>query len=82
VNVQLTLSAPLAGSLNIDTFNNVTSTYNATTGLWQINNASIININRLLKNVVFQPAANYNSNFNIAVSVTIVFHHPSTKRFI
>jgi hypothetical protein len=68
VTVTLTLSDSGAGSLSSTTSGSVTSTYNAVTGVWTASGA-IADVNALLANVTFSPAANYNSNFTIATSV-------------
>ena len=69
VTATLTLSNVAAGSLNTGTSGAVTSTYNAGTGLWTASGA-IANVNTLLAGLTFTPAANFNSNFTIATSVS------------
>jgi hypothetical protein len=74
VTVTLTLSDPGAGSLSTATASSgfsgsVTSTYNASTGVWTASGA-VGNVNTLLNDVTFTPSANYNSNFTIATSVS------------
>jgi hypothetical protein len=68
VTARLTLADPAAGSLTTDTSGLVTSTYAASTGIWQASGA-IADVNALLANLTFVPAANYHSNFTIATSV-------------
>ncbi len=65
----LTLSDPSAGSLNTGTSNAVTSTYNASTGVWSASGA-IADVNTLLAALTFTPAQDYNTNFTIATSVS------------
>ncbi|BAY25930.1 hypothetical protein NIES2100_57400 [Calothrix sp. NIES-2100] len=65
----LTLSNPAAGSFNIATSGTVTSTYNAATGVWTASGATA-NVNALLAGLTFTPAANFNSNFTIATSIS------------
>jgi Ca2+-binding RTX toxin-like protein len=69
VTVTLTLSNTAAGSLNTATSGVVTSSYNATTGVWSASGA-VANVNTLLAGVTFNPAANFNGNFTIATSVS------------
>ena len=69
VTATLTLSNTAAGSLNTGTSGAVTSTYNAGTGVWTASGA-IANVNALLAGLTFTPAANFNSNFTIATSVS------------
>ncbi|MDD2864503.1 MAG: type I secretion C-terminal target domain-containing protein, partial [Methylococcales bacterium] len=69
VTATLTLSNPAAGSLNITTSNAVTSTYNATTGVWSASGA-VTDVNTLLAGLTFTPAANFNGNFTVATSVS------------
>jgi hypothetical protein len=47
----------------------VTSTYNASTGVWTASGA-VGNVNALLAGLTFTPASNFNSNFTIATSVS------------
>jgi hypothetical protein len=68
VTVTLTLSDTSAGVLSTAVSGSVTSTYNAATGVWSASGA-IGDVNALLANVTFTPAANYNGNFTIATSV-------------
>jgi Ca2+-binding RTX toxin-like protein len=67
--VVLTLSNAAAGSLNTGTAGALTSTYNATSGVWTASGA-ITNVNTLLAGLTFTPAANFNGNFSIATSVS------------
>ncbi|MCC7501573.1 MAG: PKD domain-containing protein [Flavobacteriales bacterium] len=69
LTVTLTLSNPAAGALNTGTSGAVTSTYVAGTGVWTASGA-IANVNILLAGVTFTPAANFNSTFTIATSVS------------
>jgi Cadherin-like domain/Cadherin-like/Concanavalin A-like lectin/glucanases superfamily/Bacterial Ig domain len=64
----LTLSNPVAGSLNIGTSGSVTSTYNSTSGVWTASGA-IADVNALLASLTFTPSLNFNGNFTIAASV-------------
>jgi|GEM_PF-683351 len=65
----LTLSNIAAGSLSTATSGAVTSTYNAGTGVWSAS-GSKADVNALLAGVTFNPALNFNSNFNIATSIS------------
>lgn len=67
--VVLTLSNVAAGRLNTGTSGAVTSTYNATSGVWTASGA-IANVNTLLAALTLTPAANFNGSFNIATSVS------------
>jgi hypothetical protein len=69
VTATLTLSNTAAGSLNTATSGAVTSTYNAGTGVWSASGA-IADVNTLLAGLTFTPAANFNSAFTIATSVS------------
>ena len=69
VTATLTLSTAAAGSLSTATSGAVTSTYNAGTGVWTASGA-LASVNTLLAGVTFNPAANFNTNFNIATSVS------------
>ena len=64
----LTLSNTAAGSLSSGSSGEVTSTYNAATGVWSASGA-IADVNTLLAGLTFTPALNYNSNFTIATRV-------------
>ncbi len=64
--VSLTLSDTSAGSLNTATSGAVTSTFVG--GVWTASGATA-DVNALLAGVSFNPALNYNSNFNILTSV-------------
>jgi len=68
VTVTLTLSDPTAGSVNTGTSGSVTSTYDASAGVWTVSGAKA-DVNALLADLTFTPALNYNSNFTIATSV-------------
>jgi len=65
----LTLSNPSAGAFNTATSGAVTSTFNTGTGQWTASGA-IANVNTLLAGLTFTPAANFNSNFTVATTVT------------
>jgi hypothetical protein len=67
LTVTLTLSDVAAGSLNTGTSGGVTSAFS--NGVWSASGA-ITNLNILLASLVFSPAPNYNSNFDLAVQVT------------
>ena len=69
VTATLTLSNPSAGSLSTATSGAVTSTYNAATGVWTASGA-IADVNALLAGLTLTPAANFNSSFSIATSVS------------
>src|SRR6185295_4151044 len=69
VTATLTLSNAAAGALSTGTSGAVVSTYNAATGIWTASGA-IANVNTLLAGVTFNPAANFNSNFSIATSIS------------
>ena len=68
-SVVLTLSNVAAGSLNTGTAGVVTSTYNATSGVWAAS-GPVASVNALLAALTFTPAANFNGNFSIATSVS------------
>ncbi|TKB11846.1 cadherin-like domain-containing protein [Desulforhopalus sp. IMCC35007] len=63
-----TLSDTAAGSFNSGTLGTASATFSA--GVLTISGTDIDDVNGLLSSVVFTPAANYNSNFTIATSVT------------
>lgn len=67
--VTLTLSDVTAGSLSTSTSATVTSSYNASTGVWSAAGA-ITDVNALLASVTFSPSLNYNSDFSIATSIS------------
>lgn len=69
LTVKLTLSNINAGSLSVATSGAVTSTYNATTGVWTASGA-IANVNTLLAGVTFNPKSDFNGNFTIATNVS------------
>jgi predicted cupin superfamily sugar epimerase len=69
VTATLTLSNTAAGSLSTATSGAVTSTFVPGTGVWTASGA-LANVNTLLAGVTFNPAANFNANFNIATSVS------------
>ena len=67
VTVSLTLSDPAAGALNSATAGSVTSSFTA--GVWTAA-GNIADVNTLLAGLTFTPAANYNSTFTLATSVS------------
>ncbi len=69
VTATLTLSNTGAGSLSTATSGAVTSTYVAGTGMWTASGA-IADVNALLAGLAFTPAADFNSSFTIATSVS------------
>ncbi|HTL31570.1 MAG TPA: hypothetical protein VL326_00520, partial [Kofleriaceae bacterium] len=69
VTVTLTLSNTAAGSLTTGSSGAATSTYNAGTGVWTVTGL-LFNVNTLLSTVNYVPAANFNSTFTIATSVS------------
>src|SRR2546423_2188664 len=68
VTATLTLSNVAAGSLTTATSGAVTSTYSVGTGVWTASGA-IADVNALLTGVTFNPAANFNGNFSVAISI-------------
>ena len=73
VTATLILSNVNAGSLSTSTAGIVTSTFNQGTGVWTAN-GNVSNVNSLLAGVIFTPAANFNSNFIISVSISDGVH--------
>src|SRR5205823_14118255 len=69
VTATLTLSNPAAGNLNTATSGAVTSTYNATTGVWTASGA-IADVNALLAGLTLTPSANFSGSFSIATSIS------------
>ncbi len=67
VTATLTLSDTAAGSLSTAASGAVTSTFSS--GVWTASGA-LADVNTLLAGVTFTPAANFNSNFTIATSVS------------
>ncbi len=67
VTVTLTLSNFAAGTLSTAVSGAVTSTFSA--GVWTASGARA-NVNELLASVTFHPAANFNSNFMLAASIS------------
>src|SRR4029077_14729682 len=63
------LPSGAAGALSAATSGAVTSRYNSGTGTWTASGA-LADVNLLLAGVTFNPAANFNSNFSIATSVS------------
>ncbi len=68
-SVTLTLSDPAVGMLATATSGAVTSTFNASTGVWSASGA-IADINILLAAVQFVPALNVNGGFSVATWVS------------
>ena len=66
LTVTLTLSDVAAGTLNTGTSGSVTSTFTA--GVWTASGTTA-DLNALLSGLTFTPEANYNLDFNIAVSI-------------
>ena len=64
----LTLSNTAAGSLNTGTSNAVTSTYNASSGVWTASGASA-DVNTLLAGLSFTPATNFNGSFTLTTNI-------------
>ncbi|MDB9315366.1 S8 family serine peptidase [Spirulina sp. CS-785/01] len=75
--VKLTLSDPNAGQLTTATSGNVTSTYDAATGVWTATGA-VSDLNTLLANLEFNPATNSSSNLEIASEITVGTGTPLT----
>ena len=69
VTVTLILSDITAGHLNTNTSNAITSTYDASTGVW-LADGEIGDVNTLLAGLDFTPASNFNSDFTISTSVS------------
>ena len=69
VTAALTVSNTSAGTLSTMTSGTVTSTYNASTGVWTATGATA-DVNVLLAGVTFTPALNFNGSFSIATSVS------------
>ncbi len=69
VTVTLTLSDASMGALSVGTSGAVTSTYNASTGVWLASGA-LVDVNVLLAHVQFVPSLNTTGNVVIATSVT------------
>jgi len=67
VTATLTLSNPVAGSLNVGTSNGVTPTFSS--GVWSVTGI-MADVNILLAGLIFTPTANFNSNFTISTSVS------------
>ena len=80
VTATLTLSNPAAGNLNTATSGAVTSTYNATTGVWTASGA-IADVNALLAGLTLTPSANFSGSFSIATSISDGVAPPITGRF-
>ncbi len=69
VTVTLTLSNLNAGTLNTGTSGEVTSTYNAATGMWTAS-GRVADVNTLLAALTFTPKANFNGSFSMDTSVS------------
>ncbi len=69
ITATLKLSNAAAGSLSTDTSGAVTSTYNTANGTWSASGA-LADVNKLLANVLFIPAANFTGNFSVNASIT------------
>ncbi len=68
LTVMLKLSDPAAGALSTATSGSMTSTYNASTGVWRAKGL-IADVNALLEGVVFIPADGFSSDFTITTIV-------------
>ena len=69
VTATLTLSDSAAGSLSTATSGTVTSTYDPATGVWTANGA-LADVNTLLADLTFIPAAGFNGAFTINTSIS------------
>lgn len=69
ITATLTLANIAAGKLNTSTSGSVTSTFNASTGVWKASGA-IANVNSLLAGLTFTPTLNFNSAFTINTSIS------------
>ncbi|MGQ0801894.1 MAG: Ig-like domain-containing protein [Pseudomarimonas sp.] len=69
VTALLTLSNTTAGSLSTASSGSVTSTYVTATGVWAASGA-VADVNHLLADVSFTPAANFNSALGIGTSIS------------
>ncbi|SFE67801.1 FG-GAP-like repeat-containing protein [Nitrosomonas sp. Nm166] len=69
VTATLTLSDSAAGSLSTATSGTVTSTYDPGTGVWTANGA-LADVNTLLADLAFIPAAGFNDAFTINTSIS------------
>lgn len=69
VTATLTLSNPLVGSLSTATAGAVTSTYDASSGVWTAS-GPLADVNWLLADVRFTPTPNFSGNFTLATSVS------------
>jgi hypothetical protein len=68
VSAQLTMMPLLGGSLSIGTSGNVTSVYNATTGIWEAIGL-LDDVNSLLSTLIFYPSLNFNQNLTINAEI-------------
>ncbi|MEM8499380.1 MAG: LamG-like jellyroll fold domain-containing protein [Pseudomonadota bacterium] len=69
VVVTLTLSDPLAGTLNTDTFGSVASSYDPAAGVWQASGLTA-DVNSLLANLVFTPTMNISPDVTVSSSIS------------
>jgi Ca2+-binding RTX toxin-like protein len=69
VNMALTLSNPLAGSINADSHGSAVSSFDVVTGVWSAS-GPVADVNALLAALVFTPSANYHGDFSVSVSVS------------
>ncbi|MEM8497485.1 MAG: PKD domain-containing protein [Pseudomonadota bacterium] len=69
VTVVLTLSDSSAGTLSTATSGAVSSSFDSVNGIWTASGV-IADVNALLAGVELSPTLNYNSSFNISVSVS------------
>ncbi|MFK8020276.1 MAG: tandem-95 repeat protein, partial [Pseudomonadales bacterium] len=69
VIVTLTLSNPLAGTLNTGTAGAVSSSYNVATGVWQASGLTS-DVNTLLADLLFTPTANLSVDFSLSSTVS------------
>ncbi|WP_160829684.1 DUF4347 domain-containing protein, partial [Nitrosomonas sp. JL21] len=68
ITATLTLSNAAAGNLSTATSGAVTSTFNAATGVW-VASGAVEDVNALLAEVTFTPAADFNGDFTIATNI-------------
>lgn len=82
ITATLKLSNTAAGSLSTGTSGAMTSTYNTATGTWSASGA-LANVNALLANVIFIPAANFTGNFSVDASISdgVAAELMATKNF-
>lgn len=77
VTITLTLSDQAAGTFNTATAGSVTSTFDAATGVWQAS-GNVANVNTLLAGLQYTPAADYDQDLTINVSVDDGFNPVKT----